>query len=201
MIRINLLPVRQIQKLRKARRQVTGFVLSILLLLAAIGSVGMHQTRRIDNIQTTINKLNKKKASYKAVIQQIKKLKKQKALLKGKLELIENLKKDSQLPVRLLDEIAAKTPANRLWLKSLVLSSGRLQIAGVALDNATIAQYMKQLRASPYFINADLVSSSLIVVADKKLKAFSLTCRLVSYGRQAPVAKKGKRKGKRKKKK
>jgi len=193
MIRINLLPVRQLQKLRQARHLVAGFLLFLLLLLVAIGATGLHQVRQIKARQTAIAALNEQKNSYAAVIKQIDALKKEKELLKQKLAVIDSLKKDAQLPVKILAEIAAKTPANRLWLKSLVLSGGKLQLTGVALDNATIAQFMRELRSSPYFIDADLANSSMVVIAEKKLKAFSLSCQLISYGQQEAADSAGKK--------
>jgi type IV pilus assembly protein PilN len=65
-----------------------------------------------------------------------------------------------------------------MWLNSLKYSSGTLVISGVALDNATIAQYMTDLTSSPYFADADLANSSQKVIAGNNLKSFSLAIKV-----------------------
>jgi type IV pilus assembly protein PilN len=73
-----------------------------------------------------------------------------------------------------LDVVADLTPANRMWLNALQQSGTTLKLTGVALDNATIAQYMIDLAKSAVFVSADLESSSQTEVAGMKLKAFTL---------------------------
>ncbi|MDH5298664.1 MAG: PilN domain-containing protein, partial [Desulfobulbaceae bacterium] len=73
------------------------------------------------------------------------------------------------------DVIADLTPTDRMWLKSLQQSPDKLAIDGMALDNATIAQYMKDLAESPFFAAANLGSTQLTQIGGKKLKSFTLT--------------------------
>lgn len=93
--------------------------------------------------------------------------------------MIGKLKKGSKVTVRVLDDLANLTPTRRLWLVSLDQKPGSLQLSGIALDNATIAQFMKSLNESPYFTDPKLSRSSLMVVGGRKLKQFSLTCGIV----------------------
>ena len=53
------------------------------------------------------------------------------------------------------------------------LTGKKLSVAGIALDNATIAQFMNSISASEYFSAATLSSSSQKVIAGAKLKSFS----------------------------
>ena len=186
MVRINLLPIKEIKKRQQALSQVVGFALSIIALFVVLGLVGFGQTMKTNSLNNSIASLQKEKNSYQSTINEIEKLKEKKAKLDTKLSMIIKLKKGSQITVRILDEIASLTPANRLWLKSLVQSSSQLQITGVALDNETVAQYMKRLKASQYFSDAELANSSLTMIADRKLKAFSLTCNLALAQAEEP---------------
>ena len=147
---------------------------SLVLVLAVLGGWWLNLSHKITTLKTQITALQQKKASYLPILNQIAKLKKDKATLEKKVDVIKKLKQGSQLTVRVLDEVANRTPTNRLWLKSLRESGGQLQLTGVALDNATIAQYMKQLSDSPYFMDADLSNSSQVDIAGRKLKSFSL---------------------------
>ena len=92
-----------------------------------------------------------------------------------KLDSIKKLQSGSQITVRVLDEVASRTPTTRMWITSLQQSAGRLQLQGIALDNETIAQYMQQLEASEYFEKTELTSSAQTDIAKQKLKSFSLT--------------------------
>lgn len=176
MIRINLLPVKQIRKIQKARREVVGFLLSLLTLFVVIGLIAFGKIAQVDNLNATIKTLQLERNKYQSTINEIEKLKKDKAKLETKLTAIKKLKRGSQITVRVLDEVASLTPPNRLWLKSLNQAADQLQLSGIALDNETIAQYMNRIKGSPYFSSAELNNSSLTVVAGRKLKSFSLTC-------------------------
>ena len=190
MVRINLLPVKQIKKVLKARNEVISFLLALLVLIVVILGLAFSRIARIDDLNATINDLKMEKNSYQSTINEIEKLKKDKATLETKLATIKKLKKGSHVTVKILDEIAKLTPANRMWLKSLNQTPGLLKLSGVALDNETIAQFMRLLKDSPLFTDADLVNSSLVVVGDRKLKSFSLTCSVTPVKLDEPAAKK-----------
>ena len=174
MIQINLLPVRQIKKRLLLYQQAAIFLAALLVLLSILGVTAASMAGKVSDIQNDLTALNKKKASFQTIINEIEQLKKDKEALENKLEAIKQLKRGSQQPVRVLDALATLTPADRLWLKSLRQSPNQLQISGVALDNATIAQYMNDLTQSPYFTAANLGSTKLAQIGGRKLKTFTL---------------------------
>lgn len=188
MIRINLLPIRQIKKRIRTRNEVIVYAVSLAVVLAVLGIVAFGLSHKITSLQAQNRALQQKKASYQPMLNQIAKLKRDKDALQKKVDVIKKLKQGSQLTVRILDEVANRTPTNRLWLKSLKESGGQLQLTGVALDNATIAQYMKQLSDSPFFVNADLSNSSQVDVAGSKLQSFSLTLTVKTPGQESDTA-------------
>lgn len=185
MIRINLLPIRQIKKRLLLRNEFLSFLCAVLVLLLAIALVGMSQTQKIAELKKNIVALTKERDSYQAVLKEIEAIKKQKADLEAKLAVIDKLKLNSQLTVRIVDAIATLTPVNKMWLLSLQLSASVVKLSGIALDNSVIAQYMKELGGSLFFADPDLANSSEIKVADKKLKSFALT--ITAKGLAAPV--------------
>jgi len=174
MIRINLLPIRQIKQRIRIKNEVATFAALFCVLLIVLGLVGYTQASKIEELTKTKAQLVAEKKKYQSVLKRIEKIKHEQALLKTKFDVIKSLKANSQLPVRILDEIANSTPPNRLWLNSFTFKSGTVNLSGIALDNETIAQYMDRLAASPYFSGTELKNSSLTVVANQKLKSFSL---------------------------
>jgi type IV pilus assembly protein PilN len=188
MIRINLLPVKQIKKVLKAKNEVIAFLLALLGLVVVILGLAYSRIVVVDNLNTTITELKKEKNSYQSTINEIEKLKKDKAKLETKLATIKKLKKGSHISVRIIDEIAVLIPPSRMWLNSLVQTPDSLKLSGVALDNETIAQFMKLLKESPLFVNTELANSSLVVVANRKLKSFSLICSVAPVKSDEPAA-------------
>ena len=175
MIQINLFPVKQIKKRIRARNEILCFVLMLALLGLCLGGHAWSMSKSVDKISGQIKKLEKKKAENQHILNQIEELKQAKLKLETKLDVIKQLRMDSQVTVRVLDEIASNIPANRIWLKGLQQSADQLRLSGVALDNATIAAYMKKMTASPFFVSADLKKSSQTVIDGQKLKSFSMT--------------------------
>ena len=175
MIKINLLPVRQIKKIASARNELIALLLGFVAVLLILWAVGYMQTQKIESLNVEISKLQAEKAKYDSVIKQIAKIEREKKILETKLKVIKDLQADSQIPVRIVNEIANLTPSARIWLKSMKLTGKSLILSAVALDNATIAQYMLTIEKSPYFIKAELKSSSKIKVGEQNLKSFGLT--------------------------
>jgi len=175
MITINLLPVRQIKQKIRARNEFFALIGGFVLLLLIIFLVGYNQSTQISRLQAKKNVLQAEKTKFDVVIAKIKKLKREQDIIKHKLETIEKLKVNSQLSVRVLAEIAHLTSSNRMWLKSLKMDGNFINLTGIALDNATIAQYMEKIKASPFFGVAELRSSSMTKIANQKLKAFTLS--------------------------
>jgi type IV pilus assembly protein PilN len=180
MIYINLLPVRQIRKKIQARKNVFGLGITLLAVLAFLGVAALGLGFKVGELKASIADLNKEKAKYQTTINQIEKLKKDQALLETKLNTISQLKKGSQLAVRVMDELATLTPSSRLWINSMSFNGTILQISGIGLDNATIADYMETIVTSPYFATAELSGTSTTGVQGRRLKSFSLTIKVVN---------------------
>jgi type IV pilus assembly protein PilN len=176
MLKINLLPVRQLKKRAKAKKQLLGMLLLFFLVLALSGVTGALQAKKISGLETDIAALQKEKDSYNPTLRKIAKLKKDREELVRKTEIIKQLKTDSSLTVRTLDEVANRIDNQRMWLDSLDQQGSSLRLSGVALDNQTIAQFMDKLKESPFVQDVTLASSSLKVVSGRNLKGFELNC-------------------------
>lgn len=176
MLKINLLPIRQLKKRAKARNQVIGMGLLLFLTLAVIGATGFVQSQKIKTLQQDINALTKEKNKYTPTLKKIEQLKKDKLELARKTEIIKTLKKESSLTVRVLDQVAQIIDNQRMWLVSLNQQNNWMNLSGIALDNQTVAQFMDNLKASPFVNDVVLTNSSLKVVSGRQLKSFGLKC-------------------------
>lgn len=152
-----------------------AFVVLCTVLLGATLLMSMNVKQTISEV----TRLETKKRSYDSTLREIKRLEKQKEQLFVKIEAIKKLKSQSQVSVHLLDEIAKITPANSIWLNSLKQNGSTISIDGVALDNTTVAEYMKKIGASPFLSAPVLQSSSQKVVATRNLQSFKLSMGVV----------------------
>lgn len=176
MLKINLLPIRQLKRRAKAQKQLAGMAGLFVLTLMTLALVGFLQYQKAEELQQEINALNAKKQSYTPTLNKIAQLKKDREELNRKTGIIKQLKADSSLTVHVLDEIAAKLDNQRMWLETLSQQGSSLSLSGVALDNQTIAQFMDNLKTSPFVQDVALASSSLKVVSGRNLKGFDLSC-------------------------
>ena len=188
MIKINLLPIRQLKKRAKARNQLIGLVTGVFCLIAVFVLVGYLQVQKVSTIETSIAKLKKEKKKYDPILAKIRQIEATTAELERKTDVIDKLKADSSLTVRVLDEVANILDNDRIWLESLNQQGGSLQLKGIALDNQTVAQFMDALKVSPFVNSVDLTDSSLKKIAGRDLKSFSLNCAVSQPGPAPQVA-------------
>jgi type IV pilus assembly protein PilN len=176
MLKINLLPVRQLQQHAKACNEVFGFVTLLVFLLVFLAAVGVLQANKATAIQAEATRLNQEKQTYDKVLAEIKKLEADKKELENKIGIIKQLKQDSSITVHVLDEVSRRLDSTRMWLITLDQQGSTLSLTGTALDNKTIAEFMDALDASPYVSDVNLSDSSLTKVAGQDLKAFAIQC-------------------------
>jgi type IV pilus assembly protein PilN len=182
MIRINLLPLRAERKTEDTRRMVSIYVLVVSLVLLILGWWHISGMRQASYLAGQVASNKAEIARYTKLSEEIKALQVQKAALENKLKVIQDLEKSKTGPVHMLDELASRLPVQRLWLTSLEQHSRSLKITGEALDNESIATYMRELGASDYISGVDLVSVEQKERDGVKLMDFSLTCVLSLTG-------------------
>lgn len=176
MIRINLLPVRQMKKKTQALRLLflsgVALVATLVVLLLATGFL----STRVSGLEKSIKDLTAREKELQKTLDKINELEKTKKLVEQQTGVVNKLKKKSQLTVRILDDIADRTPHERMWLESFAQDPNSLKLSGMALDNRTIANYLKDLKKSPYLDNVTLGSTTLSKYGGRNLQKFSLTC-------------------------
>ncbi len=197
MIKINLLPFRVARKRENVRRQVSIYLLCMLFLFCLMGYLHVSLGGQLTRLKATEASLQKELKTYAVITREIAKLKKDTKDLNTKLGVIENLEKQRVGPVLLLVEIARAVPLDRLWLNSVLETSGRLTLQGTAMDNHTVALFMTQLEKAPHISSVDLDRTTLKFFPERKRRAsnFVLTCK-TAYAEAKPEPKAKPKKGK-----
>jgi type IV pilus assembly protein PilN len=173
MIRINLLPVKELQAEVTRRRQliIGGSVLG----LTAILLIGIHllQSHRLSSLETELAGLRADLQTLNTKIKEVGDLQTRIKDLRGKNKIIADLNKKKSGPVLVMESLANATPA-ALWLTDLKEAAGSVTLNGVASDNKSIADFMTSLEASKHFKSVELIESTQGIGPTVGLKKFAI---------------------------
>jgi len=166
MIRVNLLPHRE--EKRKRRQQQFGVLFGVAvvagLLVAAAVWVFLdqqvsQQQANVAYMKTEIDKLDKQ-------IEEIRKIREETASLLAKKQVVEGLQSNRSEPVQLLDQLLRQLPEG-VYLKAVKQTGPKVNLAGYAQSNARVSTLMRNLGASPYLENPELVEIKAVPSPDK----------------------------------
>ncbi len=159
MIRINLLPLREAELSAGRRNQVSlvalGATISALIMIVPY----MIQGRQLASIERETERVQEETLVYSKKVAEVRNLEQLRADVQAKLEVIQDLNDKRVGPARVLRDLSKATPEN-LWLLDFNEGNANATLTGMALDNETIARFMRQLSASEYFTAVDLVETS-----------------------------------------
>ena len=118
MLEINLLPVREARRKEDLRQLLMLSTFMLLLVGAAIGFIHSNLSEEISLSNGRIHQMQRDIDQYKPQLDQVAAFRAKKSELENKIGVIEELDQARSGPVRLLSELASRTP-ERLWLTSL----------------------------------------------------------------------------------
>jgi len=198
MLEINLLPVREARRAADLRQYLMQL---LLVVIVCLGGVGLYQSRLSDQVGRAEDRVKQMQSDidqFKPQLDQVARFKKRKAELEKKIDVIDGLDKARSGPVRVLSELATRTP-DRLWLTSLATKGEKIVLKGMSLDNELVAQFLRNLGESEYFENVDLDNAKLSSNR-KGLKTVQFAINAELAGTKKPEPPKSKKKNKKKKK-
>ena len=174
MIRINLLPHRELK--RQARRRQFGVLCGIV---AAIGAVVVVAVGGVIQTQISAQKesnafIKKENDKLDSEIKEIAKLREEIEGLKARQKAVEDLQGDRNLPVHVLDELVKNTPEG-IYLKSIKQTGARVALNGIAANQSKVADYVRNLgNNSQWLASPDLVGIQAVTVGTRRLNDFTL---------------------------
>ena len=198
MIRINLLPYRAAQKKENIRKQISIFVLALILVVGILVYYNMNLNKDIDTLNTRIKNTKSTLAQVEKQAKKVDEIRKAFDRLRQKTDVIKNLEKNRKVAVQLLDDmttlVAEKVsvapseasaeseskPVKRLWFTNFQENGKQINLLGIALDNKTIGDFMSRLEASNLFMRVNLKSIKKQKINELNLKSFEITCTRIS---------------------
>ena len=171
MIRINLLPVRQLKRQALLRQQLYMFGAIIALVSIGVGIVWMLDRRAIAQIVVEHAALRATLERLKPIVDEVNALERREKLLNARIETIQRLRSNQRGPVQVLDALSRNLP-EQAWLETIDESAGVYKVAGYALTNFAVADLLRNLQRSSEFTGVDLISSEQVVIASREIKKF-----------------------------
>jgi len=176
MIRINLLPHREEKRKRRQQQFFGIFAFSVVIGLVAAAAVWFfldqqvaQQAANVAYMKGEISKLDKQ-------IEEIRKIREETASLLAKKQVVEGLQSNRSEPVQLLDQLLRQLPEG-IYLKAIKQTGVKVNVLGYAQSNARVSTLMRNLGASPYLENPELVEIKAVLLdnnPNKRVNEFSM---------------------------
>ena len=173
MIRVNLLPHRE--EKRKARQKQFGILagLAAAVGVAVAGLLWFVFDSQIENQKGRNNYLNTEIAKLDKQIDEIKRIREETASLLSKKQVVEGLQSNRSEPVYLLDQLLRQLPEG-LYLKSIKQTGQKISVSGYAQSNARVSAFMRNIEASPYLGNPNLIEIKSVTLNTQRANEFIL---------------------------
>ena len=184
MIRINLLPFKQLQaEVARRREIIIGSAVLGVTLLILLGSY-LYQSYQLTSLEKELAGLRTELQALNAKVKEVADLQVKIKDLRGKQKIIDDLNNKKSGPVLVMASLSMATPTS-LWLTDLREGGGEVTMNGLATDNETVANFMKSLATSRHFVNVELIETTQGVGPTAALKKFAIKARVV-YRLPAP---------------
>ena len=179
MIRINLLPFRAARKKENVRRQISVFLLSFALIIIAVVYWNIWLGNKINRLKARNQDTVTQIAKYEKINLEIAQIKKSLSNLEQKIKVIETLDSGRKDAVNIMESMTELIIKERMWFTSLNIQGDNITIRGIALDERTIADFMKSLEGSGTISYSNVALKSLkqqqVKGKSLNLKSFNVT--------------------------
>lgn len=173
MMRINLLPHREIRRKRQQQQFILMAGVVFAVGVAIWFSVHTYLVGQLENQQARNRYLEQEIANLDKQIEEIKKLKEQTAALLARKKVVETLQGNRAEVVHLLDQLVRQLPEG-IYLKGVKQTGNRVAINGYTQSQARVSTLMRNLDSSPYLDSPTLVEIKASAVGASRINEFTL---------------------------
>lgn len=181
MIKINLLPYREVQKKEKIWFQFLLMIGVIIVSFLIVGIVHWRVVAYEEGLLSKKEELNREIADLDKKIGQIDKIKSQKSEIERKLGVIDMLNNKRIYATEFLFKVANAVP-DKLWLNSIEEREKEVVITGEAELASNVSDFMERLNTTGLFQKVTLVSLDQQLKGDQKIIRFMLSNMKAEHG-------------------
>lgn len=187
MIRVNLLPHREMKRAAQQRSFIIAAVAMIALGAGVVFLVHGVLASRIEGQKARNKFLDEQIASLDKQIEEIRRLREQTQQLLARKRVVETLQSNRAEVVQLFDQIARQLP-DGVYLRNIKQTGTKVNIIGFAQSNARVSTLLRNLESSPWLDNATLVEIKVATVSGQRLNEFILNVDVARQRAEAAAA-------------
>ena len=196
MIRINLLPHRQLKREQRKKQMAVGAGIAVAIGLV-VGLLGhTYLSGRVDTQRMRNAYLAEETKKLDAQIEKIKAIKEQTADLMARKQVVEGLQTNRAESVHLIDQLVRQLPEG-VWIKTVKQTGQVVNIVGYAQTNGRISTLMRNLDSSEWLEKPELVEIKAVALNNNPISEFGMNVRVKRAHVENPEA--GQKGGKTKK--
>jgi type IV pilus assembly protein PilN len=157
MIRINLLPHREMRRERRKKDFLGLGILTGIVAAAVVFVVGVYNSNEISRQEERNTFVKVKNEELDGKIKEIASLRQEIDALKARQKAVEDLQSDRTVPVHLLDELVKYTPEG-IFIKQIKQEEKKLTISGLAQSNEKVSELLRNLQSNtPWMEKPELI--------------------------------------------
>jgi type IV pilus assembly protein PilN len=157
MIRINLLPHREMRRERRKKDFLGLGILTGIVAAALVFVVGVYNSNEISRQEERNTFVKGKNEELDGKIKEIASLRQEIDALKARQKAVEDLQSDRTVPVHLLDELVKYTPEG-IFIKQIKQEEKKLTISGLAQSNEKVSELLRNLQSNtPWMEKPELI--------------------------------------------
>ncbi len=193
MIRINLLPHREEKRKRREQQFAVLAGVSAVFGILVAGAVWLYLDNQVSQQRANVAYMKNEIAKLDKQIEEIHRIREETASLLAKKQVVEGLQANRSEPVQLLDQLLRQLPEG-VYLRSIKQTGAKVNITGYAQSNARVSTLMRNLGASPYLENPELIEIKAVPAPDKsgsRINEFNMNISIKRAHSDLPEAKGG----------
>jgi type IV pilus assembly protein PilN len=170
MIRINLLPHREMRRERRKKDFIGLGILTAIVAAAIVFLVGVYNSNQISRQEERNEFVKKKNEELDNKIKEIASLRQEIEALKARQKAVEDLQSDRTVPVHILDELVKYTPEG-IFFKQIRQEEKKLTLVGLAQSNEKVSELLRNLQGNtPWMERPELIEikSAILPQANNK---------------------------------
>ncbi len=183
MIRVNLLPHRELRRKAQLKRDGIGAALFLVIVVGVLTSAFLYLKQEVRNSQQRVAYMQDALADTKKKLDEVSQLEKKRQKLLEKIRVIKKLQEGRDLSVRIFQALGHAVP-EEVSLRSVRQNKAGLQLKGVAKSNTEISSLMRRLEASDLFSDPDLQVITNKTKDGNSVKEFEMGVALVDAGEE-----------------
>lgn len=163
-VRINLLPHRELRRERRKKDFIAGLLATVLAGVGLAVLVALGISGRIDAQQARNDFIKRENDKLEAQLREVAQLREEIDSLKARQMAVENLQRDRTLPVHVLDELVRHTPEG-MYFRQLRHSDRKVTLVGLAQSNERVSDLLRTLaNDTPWLERPELVEIKAITL-------------------------------------